>query len=516
MTGTEGFRRRPGLGILVPAVRLPGDYARADALRDLARAGVAGFIVFGGDEELLPAFLDSLRDAAGRPLLFMTDAERGMGQQVQGCVELPPLMGVGATLSEERAYQHGRATALEARRVGINVVLGPVADVLSRPTNPIIGNRSFGSNPELVARMVAAWIEGAQDQGVLACAKHFPGHGDTSADSHSELPVVDAPRHLLDARELAPFRAAVAAGVGAVMTAHVAYPALTGRADLPATLSPDLLGGLLRDAMGFGGLVVSDSLDMRGLLGPDGPDEPRAAVLATAAGCDLLLHPTDPYAVADALEKADVEGEIDLLSLQGRLHLTLSDLAVGAPDPQEIEAEHLYGAYGLARDSLTVLRNDRRLLPLVGHHERGVFGLIVDDDDDARLEDVFRERHGEFPGGFVRCTDWKDDAHDGALPKIAASCDLLLLAVSCAARAYKGRAGLKPSLVTLVDRVLRDAGDRTVTLLLGAPGSISGLAAPPATLVAAWGRAPVCLTAALDAILTGTPLRGVDPAPEGP
>src|SRR5262249_51739153 len=137
---------------------LPGDYARADHFRALARDGAAGFLVFGGDDELLPAFLRSLRESAGRPLLVMTDAERGVGQQVAGCMELAPLMCVGATFSEDRAYQHGRTTAIEARAMGVNMVLAPVADVLSLPSNPIVGNRSFGSNPDLVARLVAAWI----------------------------------------------------------------------------------------------------------------------------------------------------------------------------------------------------------------------------------------------------------------------------------------------------------------------------------------------------------------------
>jgi len=510
-------RLRPGLGALVPAIRLPSDYARAEHFQALARDGVAGFLVFGGDDELLPAFLKILRDAAGRPLLVMTDAERGVGQQVTGCMELAPLMAVGATESEERAYQHGRTTAIEARAMGINMVLAPVADVLSLSSNPIIGNRSFGSNPDLVARLVAAWIAGAQDQGVLACAKHFPGHGDTSADSHAALPVVDADADLLARRELKPFQAAVAAGVGAVMTAHVVYPALDPTPGLPATLSKKILVDLLRESMGFGGLVLSDAVIMEGvLLAADGTkiSEAEASLRCIQAGCDLVLHPTDPYDVATVLEKAAHDGAIDLLSIDGRLQLTLADLAVDSPDFQPMRAEHEYAAFGLARDGLTVIRNDVGLLPLASRRRR-TFALILDDDDEPRREDPFRERAADFAGGISRCTPANVETCSAELLDRIAEVDLVFLAVACSIRAWKGRAGLDAKLARLCGEVLRAAGKRTVVVALGAPGTVADVRPQPATLVAAWGDAPVCVRAAIDVVLSGGPLRGLDPAGSG-
>jgi len=510
-------RLRPGLAALVPAIRLPGDYARADHFRELARDGVAGFLVFGGDDELLPQFLRSLREAAGRPLLVMTDAERGVGQQVLGCMDLAPLMAVGATSSEERAYQHGRTTAIEARAMGVNMVLGPVADVLSLATNPIMGNRSFGTNPDIVARLVAAWIAGAQEQGVLACAKHFPGHGDTAADSHAALPVVAADRDLLSRRELKPFQAAVGAGVGAIMTAHVVYPALDETPGLPATLSKKILVDLLRDEMGFGGLVLSDAVIMEGvLIAADGTriTEAEASLRCIEAGCDLVLHPTDAYDVATALEKAAADGRIDLMSIDGRLQLTLADLAVDSPDFQPMRAEHEYAAFGLARDALTVIRNDVGLLPLTTRRRR-VFALIVDDDDDPRREEQFRERASEFEGGIARCTAQTVEADSPRLLDRVAEADLVFLSVACSIRAWKGRAGLDSKLASLVGAVLRAAGERTVVSVLSAPGAVADVEPPPATLVAAWGDAPVCVRAAIDSILSGGPLRGLDPGASG-
>ena len=505
--------RRPGLGLLVPAIRLPDDYARVEHFRKLARDGVAGFLLFGGDDELVPPFLASIREAAGRPVYMMTDAERGVGQQIAGCSDLPPLMAVGATLSEERAYNHGRITALEALALGINTVLAPVMDVLSLPANPIIGNRSFGGSAELVSRLGAAWIAGAQEQGVLACAKHFPGHGHTPGDSHAELPTVDATLDELERRELPPFRAAIAAGVGSIMTAHVRYPALDR--ERPATLSRPILVDMLRDRMGFGGLVISDALTMEGLLlAGDGGQrlaEAEAAVQCVEAGCDLLLHPEDPYAVADALEEASLAGRVELASVLGRSLLTLSDLSIGGEPPAKVRAEHVYGAYALARDSLTVLENRSRLLPLPASRRNHVLAILVDDDDDPRREIPFRERAQDFSGGFVRVTTWDGGPHDRSILDAVDGADVVFLAITSSIRSYKGRANLAPSLRKFVEEVLQRAGGRTVTVLFTAAGAIAGVAPAPPTLVAAWGDAPVTVRAALDVVLSGGPLRGLDP-----
>jgi beta-glucosidase-like glycosyl hydrolase len=505
--------RRPGLGLLVPAIRLPADYGRVEDFRRLAADGVAGFLLFGGDDDLTRPFLESIREAAGRPVYIMSDTERGVGQQVHGCADLPPLMAVGATLSEERAYNHGRVTALEAKSVGINTVLAPVMDVLSLPSNPIIGNRSFGGSAELVSRLGAAWIAGAQEQGVLACAKHFPGHGHTAGDSHAELPTVAASLDELDRRELPPFRAAIAAGVGSIMTAHVRYPVLDPVH--PATLSETILKDLLRENLGFGGLVISDALTMEGLLvageGGGRLSEAEAAVRCVQAGCDLLLHPTDPYAVAEALEEANAVGRIEISSVLARILLTLSDLAVGAVEAPGLRASHVYGAYALARDSLTVLQNRSRLLPLLPGRRRRVLCVLVDDDDDPRREAPFRERVAEFDAGFVRVASWPGNAEGRALLGAADEAEVILLAVTSSIRSCKGRANLAPGLRALVGEIQSRAGAKTVTVLFTAPGALADVEPAPATLVAAWGDAPVTVRAALDVVLSGSPLRGLDP-----
>jgi beta-glucosidase len=294
-----------GVGrVLFPAIRWDPVHGFASAARSVDVAlelGVGGFIVFGGPATAVSELTAALRARSQVPLLIGADLERGAGQQFAGAVSLPPAAAFGAIGDLVATRRAGEMTGREARALGVDWVYAPVADLDTEPANPIVGSRAYGADPAVVAAHVAAWVEGCRSVGALACAKHFPGHGRTVTDSHLGLPVVAAPRPVLEA-DLLPFRAALEHGVDAVMTAHVAYPALDPSGG-PATLSPDIVTGLLRGQLGFRGLVVTDALVMAGVLGPDA-DEGRAAVRALAAGCDALLCPADPERVAAALESA--------------------------------------------------------------------------------------------------------------------------------------------------------------------------------------------------------------------
>lgn len=289
--------------LIFPALRWHEDSGwvhEQAVIDDALRFGAGGFILFGGRADDTRQLTAQLRAAAGRPLLIASDLERGAGQQIRGLSELPPPLALAAL--EEPAVLRGAGllTAVEALDVGINWVLAPVADLDIEPENPIVQSRAFGADPVRVADAVAAWVAGCEGGGALACAKHFPGHGRTRADSHDTLPRVDATGDLLRGADLVPFRAAVAAGVSTVMTAHVAFPALdpSGAA---ATFSPSILA-LLRRELGFGGLVVSDALMMEGARA--GRSVGAAAVAAVAAGVDLLLYPDPPAEAATALADA--------------------------------------------------------------------------------------------------------------------------------------------------------------------------------------------------------------------
>ena len=235
------------------ACRFTGDFRNADsaAIRELeslvAKSRIGGLILFAPARVYESAELaNGFQKLAKVPLLMAADFEAGAANRITGATLFPPLMALGATGSEDLAYAMGRITALEGRAMGIHMAYAPVVDVNINPDNPIINTRSIGADPALVSRLANAFIRGVQDNGMIATAKHFPGHGDTSQDSHSLMPTITADLERLEKVELFPFKAAVDAGVRAVMTAHLAVPALDPTPGLPATLSAPILTGVLR------------------------------------------------------------------------------------------------------------------------------------------------------------------------------------------------------------------------------------------------------------------------------
>lgn len=314
--------------------------------------------------------IDSLNSWARVPLLISADFETGPGRRLSGAFELPSMMAIGATRDAELAYRAGRASALEARDIGVQLNFAPVADVNSNPRNPIINTRSFGEDRALVTRMTEAFLRGLHDGGMIATPKHFPGHGDTDTDSHSGLPVIHATRARLDSLELYPFRRLVNAGALAIMSAHIAVPALTGDSTLPATFSHVILDSLLREEMGFHGLVVTDALNMKALRHEESQNIPA---LALAAGADLLLIPDDIDATLDSIIAARARGEIDSMRVMGSIRRVLAlkdwtrkrELPVDSTMTRPERADrHRRLADHIAERAVTQLRNDNRTLPL--------------------------------------------------------------------------------------------------------------------------------------------------------
>ncbi|HEX4600259.1 MAG TPA: glycoside hydrolase family 3 N-terminal domain-containing protein, partial [Gemmatimonadales bacterium] len=263
-------------------------------------AGVGGFIIFGGTRDAVTTLTGVLREQAGRPLLIGADLERGPAQQVQGLTELPPPAAFGWLDDLDATRTAGIVTGAEARSIGINWAFAPVCDLDLEPRNPIVQTRSFGAAPVRAGEHAAVWIRGLQEHGVLACAKHYPGHGRTTQDSHATLPRVVVPASELQAVDGPPFEYAIRAGVGSVMSAFVAYPRWdrSGRA---GSFSPEILG-YLRGTLNFGGLIVTDALIMAGASAAQ--PVPAATVTAVAAGCDVLLYPEDFASVVTALDRA--------------------------------------------------------------------------------------------------------------------------------------------------------------------------------------------------------------------
>ncbi len=299
---------------------------RAAALvEDLAAGGVILMKRNVGTPDQLRAMLGEVQTLAARrglpPLFVAVDQEGG------GCARLTPphflpstdAWQIGLTADPAQARAAARKTGLELRSVSINWNFAPVLDVNNNPANPVIGRRSYGDDPQRVAAMGVAAVQGYQDDaGILACGKHFPGHGDTDVDSHLALPTISHSLERLFEIELVPFRAAIAAGVAAIMTAHIVFPEMDPA--LPATLSPAVLTGLLRGKLGFGGLIITDCLEMNGVAKDWG--EAEAAVLAVLAGADVLLccHTwTKQQAIRDGLVAAVEQGRIPLSRIEASL-----------------------------------------------------------------------------------------------------------------------------------------------------------------------------------------------------
>ncbi|HLK09362.1 MAG TPA: glycoside hydrolase family 3 protein, partial [Candidatus Angelobacter sp.] len=345
----------------------------------LRRQHVGGVVLFRhknmGSLAELRGLIRALQHAAAEsgqpPLLIAADQEGGQLIAVDQTTPFPGNMALGATGSDKLAYKVGRAIGKELSAVGVNVDFAPVCDVNSNPLNPVIGTRSFGEDPKLVARMSVAFIRGLQSSGVAATAKHFPGHGDTSSDSHRGAPTVKHNAKRIRSVELVPFRAAVSGGVRLVMTAHIVMPALNGGSnELPATLSRKILRDLLRHKTGFNGVIVSDALDMHAM--EQGSGYIAETMAAVAAGIDLLLFNHDLSRLEPACSNLVQAARRGLL-LTEEIHASAQRILAlknwsrrQSQEPLAVVGckEHLQLAHEVARKSVTLVCDRARQLPL--------------------------------------------------------------------------------------------------------------------------------------------------------
>jgi beta-N-acetylhexosaminidase len=319
--------------------------------------------------------LNRLQSDSKLPLLFAADFERGVPMRLMGATVFPHAMAFGGDGKLQDAENFGRITAEESRAIGIHWNFFPDADVNSNPANPIINTRSFGEDPKQVGDLVAAYIKGAHEGGMLTTVKHFPGHGDTATDSHLGVASVNGDRAHLDSIELPPFRQAIAAGVDSVMVAHVTVPALDSDPNHVATISPAIVSDLLEKQLGFKGIVVTDALDMAGLTHLFADNIGRAAVEAFKAGNDLLLIPADFPASYNAMLQAVRSGEISQERLdRSVLKILKTKASLGLQDARMVDVKALANVIGkpanlafgqqVADDAVALVRDNGKVLPL--------------------------------------------------------------------------------------------------------------------------------------------------------
>lgn len=514
-----------------------GDYTPLDSpqwrrvAREITEDKVGGYTISVGSPTEIAAKLNAMQRLSDVPLLMGADLEFGAGFRARGgyfvpnaidlggAVLFPTQMALGAAGDTQLAYEQGRVTAIEGRALGIHIAYAPILDVNSNAANPVINVRSYGEDPRLDGRLGAAFIRGLQEHGMLATGKHFPGHGDTSINSHLALPVVTASRARLDTLEFVPFRAAIAAGVGAIMSFHGVMPALDSTG-VPGTLSHAVMTELLRDEMGFKGVIISDAMDMRGVLDQFGAKE--ATKRAVAAGADVLIQPLDVRATIDAIvegvaENRYTEATIDLavrrlLGLKQQMGLQRSRV-VALDSVRAIvgDSANFAIARTIADRSIVLVKDDLTQVPLPAPSSAKVLSITVARRADLAAGAAFNaELRRRYPG--LRTIFVPADDIGASLPRMDAAADSSDVTI---VGSYVGQGwdattvGAPQAFVDFVER--RSKGSRKpIVVAFGNPYLLGQIPSAMAYLIA-WSGVPVSQIAAARALLGEIPITATLP-----
>jgi beta-N-acetylhexosaminidase len=488
---------------------------------------VGGFTISVGSPIEVAAKLNALQSMSTVPLLVGADLEAGAGFRARGgyfvpngidlggAILFPPEMAVGATRDTTLAYEQGRLTAVEGRALGIHIAYAPVLDVNNNPDNPVINTRSYGEDPQLDARLGVAFIHGVQDHGMIATGKHFPGHGDTGTNSHLALPVVTVSRSRLDTVELVPFRAAVNGGVGAIMSFHGAMPALDS-SNVPGTLSPKVLTGLLRGELGFKGIIISDAMDMRGVLDQYGSDE--AVKRAIAAGIDVLIQPLDVSQTIDAVVAGVTEGrytEARLDSSVRRVLETKRTLGLAQRKLVDLNAlrflvgdsSNLQVARRVAEKSITLVRDSLRQIPIAAGSAK-VLSITLARRADLGAGNAF---NAELRTGLPNLRTEFMATEDAPLnfPRLIAAADSADVTIvgSYVGQNWDAVSASAPQAFANFVQTLVQRGRKPIIVAFGNPYLLQQLPSV-GTYVVAWGGFPVSQTAAARALLGSAAISG--------
>jgi beta-N-acetylhexosaminidase len=500
---------------------LSTDSREFDALvKSIHEYRIGGFHVFGGAEPTPDVLLDAnygsvtlgqplaaasllnrLQAIASYPLLNSADFETGAGFRLEGATAFPRNMAFGAAADERLAYEAGRITAMESRAIGVQVNFAPVVDVNNNPRNPVINTRSYGEDPGEVGRLGSAYVRGLQAGGMIATLKHFPGHGDTDVDSHLGLPIIKDPRETLDRTEFPPFKAGIAAGAGAVMTAHIEMPALDPSPNTPTTLSEKIVTGVLRREMGFGGLIYTDSMGMAGVTALYKPGD--AAVRAIKAGNDIVLHSPDDGAAFAGIKAAVQSGEIPPARLDASVERVLRAKArAGLHRARLVNLDALPNIVGgrahqavadeVSQRSITLLKDERHQVPLnVAKDAQILYLSVLDSPGGWRIGAPSRafipELKRRWPGvTSVELTE-RSTANELELVRaMAPRYDAVIASVFVRAASGSGRMDLPANMQGLLRTIARQTEQSRkpfITILFGNPYTATFLPDVPAMLL---------------------------------
>ena len=489
-------------------------------VKRMIKDGQLGALMLGSstltDPEASARFTNSMQRLARTPLLIGADFEAGVGLLVRGATELPSNMGVGATRSIKFAHLCGEITAKEARAIGVHMPVAPVVDVNVNPANPIINVRSYGESAELVSKLAVSFVKGCQENRAIAVAKHFPGHGDTAIDSHRSMPVILHDRKRMEEVELHPYREVIAAGIKAIMSAHIQFPALDPTPGLPATLSHRILTGFLREEMGFEGLIVTDAMAMWAVS--HNFETGEAVVRAVEAGADLVLV-SDPEISYQALLRAVKDNRISqkrieesvrrILEAKEWLGLHLERLV----DVEEVPSlvgtkENERKAYEVAAVSITLVKGKLDFL-------RGLRLLAVcpkefrytGEPTSNRFAESLQRRRTDTINLTIEEEPTKEDWERVLLS--TNETEAVVFAVFPKVRAYKeGSATVPEGQVKLVEKLA--SVKPTVVISYGSPYILAKFKQAKA-LLCAYSDAEPCLEASLAVLLGEIPAKGALP-----
>ena len=510
--------------LLLPSFRstfTSSDSDTYDALVTLVHEyHVGGFHLFGGREPapavlLNPTYgtstlgqplaaaslVNRLQAIAPIPLLNTADFEAGVGFRLTGSTTFPRAMAFGAVGDERLAFEAGRITAVEGRAIGVHLNFAPVVDVNNNPRNPVINTRAFGEDPSLVGRLAAAYVRGLRAGGMLATVKHFPGHGDTDVDSHVGLPIITHPRDRLDRVELPPFRAGIAAGASAVMTGHIALPALDPQAGVPTTLSHTIVTGLLRKEMGFDGLIYTDSMRMRAVSERLSPGE--AAAAAIGAGNDVVLHSPDDAAAFAGIRSALARGELDEAQVNASVERILrAKASLGLHRVRAVNLEsipvivgsraHGAAAREVSERSITLIKDERNQVPWRLPRDAALLYLSVLDSSSGwgvagPSRTFIPDLKQRWPNvTAIELSDLTSPSAIELVRETAPRYDGIIAAVFVRPAAFSDRMDLSPALVQLLQalsRVTAVNGQAYVAVFFGSPYTAALLPELPAMML---------------------------------
>jgi beta-N-acetylhexosaminidase len=454
-----------------------------EKISSLIQNGIGGFIVFGGMKDEVKQFITSAQSASNIPLFIASDIEKGVGQQVEGTTAFPCQMALAAATD----YNHPadlkafdavfEAVADEAIDIGINMPFIPVLDVNINPDNPIICTRAFSDNPETVSRFGERAVKVLENRGLISCAKHFPGHGDTSIDSHISLPVISKSRESLMSTDIIPFRKAIDTGVSSIMMAHLIISEIDA---LPASLSKKVMSGLLRDELGYEGLVLTDALTMDALN-----DFENVPARCIQAGADIILHPSDAHAVVHELEHGVESGQLQESVIDTAVERILSYKSglKNVRRPEVTYDDHARLSSLLAGKAVTLLKGPAQGFPIRSLQD---ISLVYSADEDKH--DISALRNAVT--AFVNIQNYKGEGLSGTV----------IISLFTRIAAWEGSSGIENAEIETIKTIIRSS-ERSIVISFGSP-YVLGHFSEADVLIAAYDSDPQAQKAVLKA-LTG-------------